>query len=251
MPQSGRFRGSEWGDGRKNRLRSQGSPAAAYACSEAEGSASERPKSAPGNGRRTGRRMWSQTCAQTHRLARIGRSEARSAGLWKKGQPQKNGGDHGGVQHSRGGQEEPRTDKGGTMKDRANVLPSMTRQATVLPSMTARGTALERKSQLLAGWAWRIIDPTCERHVSFAGGIRGCVGLRGNERREGNANLGALFTSPVNFRGRFSLPSFPVFVPQRRSWWSSYDLNQCRRRKQKTACAYGHSTCRPDTRIGW
>ena len=32
-----------------------------------------------------------QTCAQTHRLARIGRSEARSAGLWKKGQPQKNG----------------------------------------------------------------------------------------------------------------------------------------------------------------
>ena len=128
------------------------------------------------------------------------------------------------------------------------------------PKKTLRGRHVGKtvgrleKSQPAVGWAWRIIDPTCERHVSFAGGIRGCVGLRGNERREGNANLGALFTSPVNFRGRFSLPSFPVFVPQRRSWWSSYDLNQCRRRKQRdsteTICEVSLRTSNKQKRSG-
>ena len=44
-----------------------------------------------------GRRMWPQACAHTRRLARIGRTEARfMAGIWENGQPEKNGGDHGG-----------------------------------------------------------------------------------------------------------------------------------------------------------
>ena len=99
---------------------------------------------------------------------------------------------------------------------------------------------------------WRIIDLLCERHVSFAGGVFGDAWAYGVRTQDGKAaNLRAHFTSLVKSRGRFAIcrvhlrsspaPTLVEFI---------CDLNQCRRRKQKSSVGLRQPLDIPSTEDG-